>query len=111
MDSAMVDPLMRPLTRGEVGLSFFPSGNRCILPESDFRLVDRSFHPGDLCKRSIDSVQSGVVTGIEVLARLEHAISGAPVEEWKRMTDIRHREQAEVGDYVIYNDWVGQVCS
>jgi ubiquitin-conjugating enzyme E2 O len=101
---------MRPLQRGEVGVSFFTSGKREILPESEFRLVDRSFHIGDLCKRSIDDVRSGVVTNVHVKAKLEHAISGAQVDGWKTIDDVRPREQAEIGDFVIYDDWVGQVC-
>lgn len=100
---------MRPLKRGEVGVSFFPTGHHEILPESHFTLIDRSFQPGDLCKRSIDDVRSGVVTGIEVKGILEHAISGSPVEGWKNMADLDIRREAEIGDYVAYDDWIGQV--
>jgi ubiquitin-conjugating enzyme E2 O len=99
---------MRPLKRGEVGVSFFPSGRREILPESDFILVDRSFQPGDFCKRSIDDVRSGVITAIEVKGILEHAISGSPVEGWKSMEDLEIRKEADIGDYVEYDDWIGQ---
>jgi ubiquitin-conjugating enzyme E2 O len=100
---------MRPLKRGEVGISFFPSGHREILPESDFILVDRSFQPGDVCKRSIDDVRSGVVTAVQVKGVLEHAINGSPVEGWKGTEDLEMRQEAEVGDYVAYDDWIGQV--
>ena len=79
---------MRPLEKGEVGVSFFPNGVREILPEPEFTLVDRMFQPGDLCKRRIDDVRSGVITSVDVKGRLEHAISGEPVPDWKSMNDI-----------------------
>jgi ubiquitin-conjugating enzyme E2 O len=101
--------MMRPLKRGEVGVSFFPTGHREILLEGDFILVDRPFQPGDLCKRSLDDVRSGVVTAMEVKAILEHAISGSPVEGWIAMEDVEKRQEAEIGDYVAYDDWIGQV--
>jgi ubiquitin-conjugating enzyme E2 O len=100
---------MRQLQQGEVGVSFFPNGVRDILPESNFVLVDRSFQPGDLCKRSIDDVHSGVVTSVEVKARLAHAISDEPVEGWKSVDQFERSTMAEVGDYVLCDDWVGQV--
>lgn len=60
------DPLMRPLKHGEVGVSFFSTTTdlpqREILPESKLMLLDRMYQPGDLLKRSIDDVRSGVVT-------------------------------------------------
>ena len=101
---------MRPMEQGEVGVSFFPNGIRDILPESDFTLVDRSFQPGDICKRSIDDVHSGVVTRVNVKARLAHSISGEPVDGWKSVDRFEKSTTAEVGDYVLYDDWVGQVC-
>ncbi|KAI0036624.1 hypothetical protein K488DRAFT_67467 [Vararia minispora EC-137] len=103
------DPLMRPLERGEVGVSFLPSGTREILPESELELVDRVFQPGDLCKRSIDDVRSGVVTCVDVQGRLEHAISGQPVAGWKTTADIYSTLECELGDYVAYDDWIGQL--
>ncbi|KAI9445331.1 hypothetical protein H4582DRAFT_2071007 [Lactarius indigo] len=103
------DPLMRPLERGEVGVSFLPNGIREILPESEFTLVDRMFQPGDLCKRSIDDVRSGVITSVDVKGRLEHAISGEPVPNWKSMNDIEIPADVDIGDYVAYDNWIGQV--
>jgi ubiquitin-conjugating enzyme E2 O len=100
---------MRPLEKGEVGVSFFPSGVRDILPESEFTLVDRMFQPGDLCKRSIDDVRSGVITSVDVNGRLEHAISGEPVTDWKSMNDIETPADVDIGDYVAYDNWIGQV--
>jgi len=57
------DPLMRPLKQGEVGVSYFPRPSREILAEAQLDLVDRMYQPGDLLKRSVDDVASGVVTG------------------------------------------------
>jgi ubiquitin-conjugating enzyme E2 O len=102
---------MRPLEKGEVGVSFFPNGIREILPEPEFTLVDRMFQPGDLCKRSIDDVRSGVITSVDVKGRLEHAISGEPVPDWKSMNDIETPADVDIGDYVAYDNWIGQVRS
>lgn len=97
------------MQQGEVGVSFIPSGTRDILPEAEFTLVDRSFQPGDLCKRSIEDVRSGVVTSVDVQAKLVHAISEEPVEGWKSVQDLKRSNTAEIGDYVLCDDWVGQV--
>ncbi|KAK0456646.1 hypothetical protein EV421DRAFT_1886919 [Armillaria borealis] len=103
------DPLMRPLERGEVGVTFISEGSaREILPESELTLVDRTLQPGDYCKRSIDDVRSGVVTNIHVRGRLQHVISGEPVEGWRNSDQVVPAMEAEIGDYVIYDDWVGQ---
>ncbi len=101
---------MRPLERGEVGVTFISEGSaREILPESELTLVDRTLQPGDYCKRSIDDVRSGVVTNIRVRGRLQHVISGEPVEGWRNSDQVVPAMEAEIGDYVIYDDWVGQV--
>ena len=100
---------MRPLERGEVGVSFFPNGIREILPESEFTLVDRMFQPGVLCKRCLDDVRSGVIISVDVKGRLEHAISGEPVPDWKSMNDIEIPADVDIGDYVAYDNWIGQV--
>ncbi|KAF8445792.1 hypothetical protein L210DRAFT_3757996 [Boletus edulis BED1] len=103
------DPLMRPLTRGEVGVSFLPGGLREIVPESEYELVDRTFQAGDYCKRSLDDVRSGVVVSTHVQARLVHAISGVPVNGRRDVRDLRHATTVNAGDYVTYDDWIGQV--
>ncbi|KAH9837167.1 uncharacterized protein C8Q71DRAFT_757052 [Rhodofomes roseus] len=103
------DPLMRPLQPGEVGVSYFPRPSREILAESQLELVDRNYQPGDLLKCSIDDVASGVVTGIEVKGRLEHAISGEPLQEWKITSEVQTAIDVDMGDYVVYDDWIGQV--
>ncbi|KAG7450676.1 uncharacterized protein BT62DRAFT_927948 [Guyanagaster necrorhizus] len=108
--SSTDDPLMRPLERGEVGVTFLSEGSaREILPESELTLVDRTLQPGDYCKRSIDDVHSGVVTNIRVRGRLEHVISGEPVEGWRNSDQVVPAMEAEIGDYVVYDDWVGQI--
>lgn len=100
---------MRPLNRGEIGVSFFPGGVRDIVLESDYELVDRSFQPGDYCKCSIDDLRSGVVTSIDAQARLIHAISGEEVEGLRNFKELQRATDVDAGDYVIYDDWVGQV--
>ncbi|KAL0578614.1 hypothetical protein V5O48_003405 [Marasmius crinis-equi] len=110
MPSPLLDPLSRALERGEVGVSFLAEGGRReILQESDLKLVDRTLQPGDLCKRSVEDVQSGVVKKARVRGRVEHVISGESVEGWKTTDDIKFRRDAEIGDYVVYDDWFGQV--
>lgn len=101
---------MRPLQPGEVGVSFLTEGGeREILLESDLKLVDRTVQPGDFCKRAIDETQSGIVTDIHVKSRLEHAISREAVEGWKTLDDLMTKVDAEIGDYVVFDDWIGQV--
>ncbi|KAG6821345.1 hypothetical protein H0H93_014142, partial [Arthromyces matolae] len=108
--TALTDPMMRPLRPGEVGVSFLVNGGeREILPESELTLIDRSIQPGDFCKRSIDDFQSGVVTNVHVKGRVEHVISGETVEGWKTVDDLETRLDAEIGDYVIHDDWIGQL--
>lgn len=107
-----MDPLMRPLKRGEIGVNFFPSGERAILSETDFELVDRTFRRGDFCKRRVEDVQSGVIKKVDTQVRVVHAISGEPVEGWRNKEEFHLADQAEIADYVVYDDWIGQVgCS
>ncbi|KAJ7225675.1 hypothetical protein GGX14DRAFT_421669 [Mycena pura] len=113
------DPLMRTLHQGEVGVSFYRDQDsatssrrefvRQILPESELVLVDRTFHPGDFCKRSVDDVQSGVVLHSRVDGRCEHVISGERVEGWTALAELSDRTYAEVGDLVTADGWIGQV--
>ena len=102
---------MRQLLPGEVGVSFLgDGGEREILPESDLRLIDRTIPPGDFCKRNIDDVRSGVVLNARVKGRVEHVISDEPIDGWRSLDDLESRADAEIGDYVVYDDWMGQVC-
>ena len=41
--------------------------------------------------------------------RLEHAISEEPLPEWKTTSDLLTAIDVDMGDYVVYDDWVGQV--
>ncbi|KAI1796055.1 hypothetical protein LXA43DRAFT_1160458 [Ganoderma leucocontextum] len=104
-----VDPLLRPLVQGEVGVSYFPRPVREIITEDKLSLVDRMYQPGDLLKRSVDDVRSGIVTSTNVKGRLEHAISGQTVPGWKTMDEIETAVEVDMGDLVVHNDWVGQM--
>lgn len=105
------DLMMRPLLPGEVGVSFLgDGGEREILPESGLRLIDRTIPPGDFCKRSIDDVRSGVVLNARVQGRMEHVINGEPIDRWRTLEELESRADPEIGDYVVYDDWIGQVC-
>lgn len=106
------DPLSRPLAQNEVGVSFVShNGNREIIQCNQVRLIDRAFQPGDVCKRPGREVQSGVVTAINVRSRVRHAISQEEVDRWLTVDDVKPRNDGEVGDYVTYDDWIGQVSA
>ncbi|EAU92700.2 hypothetical protein CC1G_01745 [Coprinopsis cinerea okayama7 len=108
--AALADPLLRPLKQGEVGISYISHHEaREIIDESEVVLIDRGLRPGDYCKRSVDDLRSGVVTGVKVKARVAHVINGVPVDGWKTTEDLVEKQGAEVGDYVVYEDWIGQV--
>lgn len=104
-----VDPLLRPLKRGEVGVSFYPHNTREILPESDFKLIDRPMQTGDVCKRSYDDVQSAVVANVDINFRVSHAVSGQWLDGWKKMDDVKEFDDVTVGDFVECNGWIGQI--
>ncbi|CAK5280472.1 unnamed protein product [Mycena citricolor] len=115
--TAQSDPLMRPLSQGEVGVSFFRDADsshrhefdRQILPEAELVLVDRTFHPGDFCKRTVDGLVSGVITESTVEGRCEHVVTGERVGGWTKLEELADRTYAEVGDLVVVDDWIGQV--
>lgn len=48
-------------------------------------------------------------TSIDVQGRLEHAINYEPIPGWKSMDDVECYIDVDMGDYVVYDDWVGQV--
>lgn len=105
-----IDPILRPLKHGEVAVSFISDHTEHgVLSESELRLVDRTIPPGEVCKRTIDDVQSGVILNVHVKGRLAHVISGEEIPDWKTLDDLKDRKGPEIGDYVIYDDWIGQV--
>lgn len=64
---------------------------------------------GDFCKRSHDDVQSGVVLNVKVDVKIQHAITTQSVDQWFEKDDFRANQPLLPGDFVFYNDWVGQV--
>ncbi|ELU39894.1 ubiquitin-conjugating enzyme domain-containing protein [Rhizoctonia solani AG-1 IA] len=103
------DPLELPLKKGEFGITDIEHRTRHIVPESEYELVDRTFRVGDVCKRGIDDVASAVVLEVRCELRLKHAISGVPVEGWIPGEEVENKPGVMLGDYVVCNDWVGQV--
>ncbi|KLO15052.1 hypothetical protein SCHPADRAFT_902766 [Schizopora paradoxa] len=103
------DPLLRPLKPDEVGVSFFSSQDREISHESEFKLIDRPFQTGDVCKRHVEDVQSGVVKSVDVRFKAAHVISNEKVEGWLSKDDIEDTDELVIGSIVIFDDWVGQV--
>ena len=82
---------------------------RGIFPESSFRLLDRLFEPGDLCKRNIEDAESAVVNRIDIEFRVQQSITGKSIDWWLTKEDLDYSLDLHVGDYVTYGDWVGQV--
>ncbi|KAF9455069.1 hypothetical protein P691DRAFT_691418 [Macrolepiota fuliginosa MF-IS2] len=104
------DPFLRTYRHGEVGVTFLPDHHeREVLSESELRLVDRTFVPGDICKRTVDDVRSGVVLKTSTRGRLAHVISGEEVPDWKTRNDVEESQVVVPGDFVAYDDWIGQV--
>ena len=100
---------MRPLDRGQFGAAKVADGERVIQHEEDYILIDRSFQPGDFCKRAIDDLQSGVVVSVEVEGRLSQAVSRKDLPGWKSLDDLQGVVDVDVGDYVAVDDWIGTV--
>lgn len=46
---------------------------------------------------------------MEVKGRLEHAVSNERIPEWKSTSDVEVAIDVDMGDYVVYDDWIGQV--
>lgn len=49
------------------------------------------------------------MSSIDVKGRLEHAITSEEIPGWKGKDDIECYIDVDMGDYVVYDDWVGQV--
>ena len=103
------DPLMRNLKPGEVGVAYYPLGKREICSEDEFELLDRTFRPGSVCKRLQDGTMSGIVLNTHVDVRVQHAITHELLDGWLPLDETNPGHELEIGDHVIYDDWVGQV--
>ncbi|KAG8834341.1 hypothetical protein FRC17_009109 [Serendipita sp. 399] len=105
------DPLMRPLAKGEVGVQDQFTGVRRIVSDITLKLVDRSlFVRGDICKRTqSEDSQSGVVLNIHVQVQVRHAITNLSVDNWFEKEEFRSHQPLLLGDYVLCDDWIGQV--
>ncbi len=64
---------------------------------------------GDLVKRTVHDVTSGVVTGASVEVQVEHAVGMDQYSGWIASEDLENAMDLYIGDFVIYDDWVGQV--
>lgn len=99
----------RALEPGEIGISLMLTGVHEIVRETDYYLVDRSMQPGDIVKRSVHDVQSGVILESKVEVKLEHAVSMAQYAGWVWSDELENATEVYIGDYVLYDDWVGQI--
>ncbi|KAG8823512.1 hypothetical protein FRC19_003683 [Serendipita sp. 401] len=105
------DPLMRPLAKGEVGVQDQFTGLRRIVSDSTLRLVDRSlFVRGDICKKTrSEDAQSGAVLNVHVQIQVRHAITNMSVDAWFEREEFRPHQSLLLGDYVLCENWIGQV--
>lgn len=101
---------MRNLNPGEVGVAYYPMGRREICPEDEFELLDRTFRPGSVCKRFQDDSMSGIVLSTDVRIRVQHAITHQRLDRWVPLNETNPGHELEIGDHIIHDDWVGQVC-
>lgn len=98
---------------------------RDIVPESDFDLVDRNFQIGDVCKKDVQAVESGVIVATQIQAKVQHAITHHPVsppsslnekdkdknkDGWLMSDELEPANDVFIGDFVVLDDWIGQVC-
>jgi len=100
---------MRNLNPGEVGVAYYPMGRREICPEDEFELLDRTFRPGSVCKRFQEDSMSGIVLSTDVHVRVQHAITHELLDRWVALNETNPGHELEIGDHIIYDDWVGQV--
>lgn len=101
---------MRNLKPGEVGVAYYPMGRREICSEDEFELLDRTFRPGSVCKRFQDDTMSGIVLSTNVSIRVQHAITHELLDRWVPLNETNPGHELEIGDHIIYDDWIGQVC-
>lgn len=101
---------MRTLKPGEVGVAYYPMGRREICSEDEFGLLDRTFRPGSVCKCFQEDSMSGIVLSTNVHVRVQHAITHELLDRWVPLEETNPGHELEVGDHIIYDDWVGQVC-
>ena len=47
---------------------------------------------------------------VQVKGRLEHAISKEEIPGWVTAKDVDAAVEVDMGDYVVYDDWIGQVA-
>lgn len=82
-----------------------------IIPESELVLRDRDFVRGDVVKRSLDQVESGVIMQVSTEVRLVNSITGEVVGEsqWIPMKKLASSLPLEPGDKVVYNNWLGTI--
>ena len=102
---------MHHLDPGQVLVTMNPSGEPSIAKESDLVLLDRSFQPGDVVKRSVEDAQSGVILKSNMKVRLGHAISGVKLPGWYSIDDFVPYYLGWPGMYVVHQNWIGQVGS
>ncbi|CDZ96814.1 Ubiquitin-conjugating enzyme [Phaffia rhodozyma] len=82
---------------------------RRVVSQDTVVLEDRSLSCGDAVKRSWSETESGQIMEVEVMSRLRHVLTGEPVEGWVSSTELVGALAVEVGDRVIYNDWLGVI--
>ncbi|PWY97309.1 hypothetical protein BCV70DRAFT_228640 [Testicularia cyperi] len=101
--------LDRQLKETEVGVLWYPSGDRQIVPVDELELRDRPFMLGSICKRKLTDAQSGVVTATSSTLKLQHIFSKDEIDHPVPSEDVVKSIAINHGDHVIVDDWVGEV--
>ncbi len=80
-----------------------------IVPESTLKLRQRDFMIGDIVKRSLMNVESGVVTGTSHDVRLTKLITGEILPNWVPFDKLKSSLILDLKDKVVYDEWLGSV--
>lgn len=78
-----------------------------IVPESTLLLFHREFPTGDCVKRSLTAVESAIVLSSRSEVQAEHVITEERIRSWIPYEDLELAIPVEVGDHVIYDEWIG----
>ena len=85
------------------------TGALSIVPESSLSLRQRNFLVGDVVKRSLLHVESGIVIDSEHEVRLTKLIVGDILPGWIPFDKLKSSLILEVKDKVIYDEWFGTI--
>ena len=71
--------------------------------------VNSMFNIGDVCKRSLKHIESGIVVEHKMKLKLEHVLSKQRIDHDVPDEDVQNVIRIVNGDHVVANNWVGVV--